>query len=277
MSTQKSHATFATFGITLAVFLYAATSLYAASFISMFGKSNEQSNVQIDHSSFSTLLKTHVKQDKEGLNRVNYRTLKGKQAELKAYISQLETVKISDLSKKEQFALWANLYNAVTLNVVLDAYPVKSIKDIDISPGLFSNGPWGEKLITIEGQNLSLDDIEHKILRVIHKDPRVHYAVNCASIGCPNIQKQAFTGAGLEVQLDQAASDYINSNRGVVIKGGTVSASKIYSWFKKDFGTNQKNILAHFKKYAKQPLKAKLSTVTSINNYFYDWALNDTK
>lgn len=277
MSTQKSPVTVATFGITLALFLYAASSLYAASFITMFGKSNEQSTIQIDHSGFSKLLNMYVSLDKAGLNRVNYASLKAKQPALKAYISQLEGVKISDLSKKEQFALWANLYNAVTLNVVLDAYPVKSIKDIDISPGLFSNGPWGKKLVTIDGNKLSLDDIEHKILRVIHKDPRVHYAVNCASIGCPNIQNKAFTGAALETQLDQAASDYINSNRGVIIKNGKLKASKIYSWFKKDFGTNQKNILMHFKKYAKEPLKAKLSKITSINSYFYDWSLNDKK
>ena len=159
---------------------------------------------------------------------------------------------------------------------MIAAYPVKSIKDIDISPGLFSDGPWGKKLITIEGTPLSLDDIEHEILRKNFNDPRVHYAVNCASIGCPNLQKQAFTAARLEQQLEQAAKDYVNSNRGVVITDGEVAISKIYSWFKKDFGISDAEILAHLGRYAAAPLKGKLANAQQIGDYFYDWSLNDT-
>ena len=260
----------------MSLFLMAATSLSAATLQDQFAKSAPQSTQTVDHNIFSQLLGKYIIQDKTGLNRVNYQALKGEQAKLKTYISQLEAVKVTKLSKDEQFAFWANLYNAVTLNVVLDAYPVKTIKDIDISPGIFSNGPWGKKLVTIEGTQLSLDDIEHKILRAIFKDPRVHYAVNCASIGCPNLQKKAFIGAELNAQLDQAARDYVNSNRGVVVQNGRVSASKIYAWFKKDFGPNQTSLLAHLKKYADEPLKTQLNQATSINRYFYDWTLNDT-
>lgn len=264
------------FGLTMSLFLVAATSLSAATLQDQFAKSAPQSTQKVDHSDFSQLLGKYIVQDKTGLNRVNYQALKTEQSGLKAYISHLEAVKVTKLAKNEQFAFWANLYNAVTLNVVLDAYPVKTIKDIDISPGIFSNGPWGKKLVTIEGTKLSLDDIEHKILRPIFQDPRVHYAVNCASIGCPNLQNQAFTGGKLNAQLDQAARDYVNSSRGAVVKNGRVSASKIYSWFKKDFGPNQTTLLAHLKTYAQEPLKGQLNQINTINRYFYDWTLNDT-
>ena len=99
---------------------------------------------------------------------------------------------ITDYNKKEQLAYWINLYNSLTIKVVLEHYPVKSIKEIKLS-GIFKPGPWKKELVIIEGKKLSLDNIEHDILRPIWKDNRVHYAVNCASIGCPNLQNSAFT------------------------------------------------------------------------------------
>lgn len=247
----------------------------AASVTEQFSKINGSSTKAIDHSAFSKLLKTYVKPQKDGLNRVNYKAFKSRQSALKSYIKSLEKQIVTNLSANEQFAFWANLYNAITIDVVLDAYPVQSIKDIDISPGLFSNGPWGKKLVRIEGTEISLDDIEHQILRKVYKDPRVHYAVNCASIGCPNVQTEAFKGAILDEQLNQAAIDYINSNRGIIVKNNEIAVSKIYSWFKKDFGNSNSGVLAHLKKYAKKELRVKLAKIGSIDSTFYDWTLND--
>lgn len=247
----------------------------AASVTEQFSKISQSSQKTVNHSQFSRLLKAFIKRDKTGLNRVDYEGFKKKQSDLKAYIKSLEAVKVTSLSRAEQFAYWANLYNAVTIDVVLEAYPVKSIKDIDISPGIFSNGPWGKKLVTIEGTKISLDDIEHQILRKVHKDPRVHYAVNCASVGCPNLQTEAFVGSKLEAQLEKAATDYVNSNRGAVVRGNRLRVSKIYIWFKKDFGGNDAGILAHLKKYAAPELKAKITKIGSINSSFYDWTLNE--
>jgi hypothetical protein len=247
----------------------------AASVAEQFSKISQSSKKTVNHSQFSRLLKAYIKRDKNGLNRVDYKGFKNKQSDLKAYIKSLEAVKVTSLSRSEQFAYWANLYNALTIDVVLEAYPVKSIKDIDISPGIFSNGPWGKKLVTIEGTKISLDDIEHQILRKVHKDPRVHYAVNCASVGCPNLQTEAFEASKLEAQLEKAAKDYVNSNRGVVVKGNRLSISKIYVWFKKDFGGNDAGVLAHLKKYAAPELKTKITKIGSINSSFYDWTLND--
>ena len=272
--------TIALFGVALATLIissfFTSTKASAAEIAEQFMRSDASSKQIVDHKILDQLLENYIETDAEGLNRVNYKALKAKQSHLQTYLKQLQAIKVTDLNKSEQFAFWANLYNAVTLEVVLTAYPVKSIRDIDISPGLFSNGPWGKKMVRVEGHELSLDDIEHKILRVLYKDPRVHYAVNCASIGCPNLQKQAFTGAKLHNQLEAAAISYVNSSRGVNLVNGRVELSKIYSWFQKDFGKDEKAILDHVRGYAKPALKAKLQQATSVWRYSYDWSLNDT-
>ena len=138
-------------------------------------------------------------------------------------------------------------------------------------------GPWRLELITVNGVKLSLDDVEHNIMRKHWNEPRVHYAVNCASVGCPNLALKAYTGAKLEAMLTEAAIDYVNSPRGVSIKGNNITVSGIYKWYKKDFGTSQKNILAHLQKYAKPKLAGKLKNASEISDYQYDWVLNDAR
>src|SRR6185503_17839522 len=131
-------------------------------------------------------------------------------AALDAYVEKMQGVAIRTFCRPEQRAYWANLYNATTVKVVLDHYPVDSIMKINISPGLFAKGPWKKKLLKVEGEEVSLDDVEHRILRPIWKDPRTHYSVNCASLGCPNLQPHAFTAATLDAMLDEAARGYVN-------------------------------------------------------------------
>jgi hypothetical protein len=167
---------------------------------------------------FDRLLQRYVSAGTDGVNRVNYRAWAASAADraaLDAYIAAHEAARPSQLSRNEQFAFWANLYNAVTLDVVLDAYPVTSIRQI--RPNILAIGPWTVERVTVEGRRLSLDDIEHGIMRPTFRDPRVHYAVNCASIGCPNLQREAFREASLEAQLDAAARAFIASDRGVQI------------------------------------------------------------
>lgn len=247
----------------------------------LFARAAASSSQTIDHSVWDRLLKTYVKPGSDGMNRVDYAAFKSTaQGELKLYIARLETVDPRELNRAEQFALLANLYNARTIDIVLDHYPIKSIKDISLGGGLFAafaGGPWKAKVTRLGGVELSLDDIEHGILRPVFKDPRVHYAVNCASIGCPNIGTEAFTGARLNQQLDAAARAYVNHPRGVRIEGTTAAVSSIYTWFKGDFGGEDRGVLAHLLKHAAEPLAEKLRTVSSISYQTYDWGLNDTK
>ena len=194
------------------------------------------------------------------------------------YVATLEQVDPRKLDRNDQFALLANLYNAKTLEIVASRYPVKSIKDISLGGGLVASltgGPWKAKVIKLQGVELSLDDIEHGIMRPIFKDPRVHYAVNCASIGCPNLGTEAFIGAKLNAQLEQAAKDYVNSPRGVRFDNGQPIVSSIYVWYIDDFGGTDEGVLDHLRKYAAPDLEKRLAGVKSLGGDDYDWSLND--
>lgn len=232
----------------------------------------------VDHAVWDRLLKAYVRPGADGLNRVDYAAFKRDgQKDLKGYITSLEGTDLAKLDRPEQFALLANLYNAKTVDIVLDKYPVKSIKDISLGGGVVAavtGGPWKAKVLTLSGEPLSLDDIEHGILRPVFKEPRVHYAVNCASVGCPNLQTEALTGAKLEQQLDAAARAYINHPRGVDVAKDGIFVSSIYQWFQSDFGGNDAGVLAHLRKYAGDALAAKLKGATGLAGHRYDWNLN---
>ncbi|MGE3528307.1 MAG: DUF547 domain-containing protein [Methyloceanibacter sp.] len=244
----------------------------------LFSAAAEQSAAPVDHSAWDNLLKTYVKPGADGLNRVDYAGLKAEGLPaLRGYIAALEGVDPGMLDRNEQFALLANLYNAKTVEIVASRYPVKSIKDISLGGGLVAavtGGPWKAKVVKLKGVDLSLDDIEHGILRPVFKDPRVHYAVNCASIGCPNLGTAAFTGATLDAQLDQAAKDYVNSPRGVRFDNGDPVVSSIYVWFIDDFGGTDQGVLDHLRKYAAPGLSEQLAGATSLGGDSYNWGLN---
>ena len=236
------------------------------------------SKVGISHAQWDALLKKYIVEGKNGVNLFNYSAVStADKAALKAYINNLQAAKITTFPRAEQYAFWVNLYNAATIDVVLDHYPVESITKINISPGFFARGPWDKKLFKIEGKELTLNDIEHRILRPIWNDPRTHYAVNCASIGCPNLAKSAFTASNTEELLNAGAKAFINSNRGARVENGKLIVSSIYDWFKVDFGGNDAGVIAHLKKYAAPALNAKLDGISTISDSQYNWNLNDSK
>ncbi|HEX9568441.1 MAG TPA: DUF547 domain-containing protein [Rhodospirillales bacterium] len=231
---------------------------------------------RIDHAAWERFLNTYVTPGPDGINRVAYGrvTVADKQA-LHDYLDRLRLVTIQRFNRDEQRAYWINFYNALTVMVILDHRPVASIVDIDISPGLFARGPWDRKLIEIAGESVSLNDVEHRILRPIWRDPRLHYAVNCASIGCPNLLSTAFTGTNGDELLEAAARAYVNHRRGARIEGGRLTVSKIYAWFADDFGGGDEAVIGHLKRYAEPPLRRALEGRTAIDDYEYDWGLND--
>lgn len=233
---------------------------------------------KLDHGAWDDFLKRHVVAGTDGINRIGYgRVPAADKAALDAYVKTLAETPVGKLHRDEQRAYWVNLYNALTVQVVLGAYPVKSIRDIKISPGLFASGPWGKKLARVEGEEVSLDDIEHRILRPIWNDPRTHYAVNCASIGCPNLPRDAFTVANMNVLLDAGARAYVNHPRGAEVKDGKLTTSSIYDWFKVDFGGSDAGVIAHLRRFATGAHAAALAAVSRIDGDRYDWSLNDAK
>lgn len=236
------------------------------------------SKLGIDHGAWDGFLRRYVVRGADGVNRVRYATVTPQdRALLQDYLAAMQRVRSARYRRSEQFAYWINLYNAMTVEVVLRHYPVESIRDIDISPGLFSRGPWGAKLLEVDGERLSLDDIEHRILRPLMRDPRVHYAVNCASIGCPNLQPRAFSGARLDEMLDAAAREYVNHPRGARIRDGELVVSSIYDWFQADFGGSERAVIAHLRQYAEPRLARLLAEFDEIDDYQYDWSLNDAR
>ncbi len=235
------------------------------------------STATVDHAAWDAYLAKHLVVSPNGPNRFRYAQAKADKGALDAYVAALAAQPVSKLARPEQMAYWINLYNALTVKTVLAHDPVDSIRDIDISPGLFADGPWDKKLIAVEGVELSLNDIEHRILRPIWKDGRVHYAVNCASIGCPDLQPKAFRAASLDESLDAAARAYVNDPRGVTVRRNDVVVSKIYDWFIRDFGGNEKGVMAHLKRFADPKLKAALDKVGELDEVQYDWSLNDAR
>lgn len=239
---------------------------------------HSQNKVGIGHKEWDDFLGHYLKAASDGIGRLAYGAVTpADRAALGAYLRRLQDVPITKFSRAEQRAYWINLYNATTVNVVLDHYPVKSIQRINISPGWFSRGPWQKKLLTIEGEKISLDDIEHRILRPIWRDPRLHYALNCASVGCPNLPPRAFSAGNTEGQLENGARAYVNHVRGAWIDAGRLRVSSIYVWFMSDFGGNDAGVIAHLKKYAEPLLRKELGEIDRISSDTYDWALNDVR
>ena len=234
----------------------------------------------IDHSEWKAFLGKYVAAPHpSGVNRLGYGSVTQEDKDaLDGYVARLEKVSISTYGRNAQQAYWINLYNALTVKVVLEHFPVKSIKDISLSSGLFGGlfggGPWKAKLVTVEGEEVSLDDIEHRILRPIWRDNRVHYAVNCASIGCPNLQAEPFTAGNLERLLDGGAREYVNHPRGAAFEDGRLRVSSIYDWFQADFGGNAKGVVEHLKKYAEPALRKRLEGYGGKLGFHYDWSLN---
>jgi len=237
--------------------------------------SDESSTEVIDHGDWQALLDAHLKTHPTGINRFDYAGLKANaenRKKLTGYLLHLTGLDPRTYNRNEQFAYWVNLYNALTVHVILGRYPVDSIKDI--KSGLITFGPWELELITVQGEKMTLDDIEHGVLRPIWRDPRIHYAVNCASLGCPNLSPEAYRSDNLERLLEAGATEYVNHPRGAQVVDGELLISSIYDWFKVDFGDTDEGVFAHLMKYAEPELAAALEGHESFDDD-YDWKLND--
>lgn len=230
----------------------------------------------IDHGPWDRLLAAYLVPGSDGITRFAYASLAASadRRVLDDYLAGLRRVPIGGYARAQQLPFWLNLYNTLTVTLILDHYPVASIRDIDISPGLFADGPWGKALIEVDGEAVSLDDIEHRILRPIWADPRIHYGVNCASLGCPNLPPRAFTAEASERLLDEGARAFVTHPRGARVERGRLTVSSIYVWFKEDFGGNDRGVIAHLRRYADPTTARALEGVGRISDHTYDWSLN---
>ena len=189
--------------------------------------------------------------------------------ELNAYIVRLSNFPIETLNRREQYAYWLNLYNALVVQLVVDRYLILSIKDIDIG-----DGPFKTMLTRIKNVPLSLSYIRNNILSSLFLDPRFHYGLCDAAIGSPKLLRKPFTGDTIDRMLDGAALDFVNDQRGVKIRNSTIILSSIYLRFPKEFGNNPADIIDHIKNFAMDNLKRQLKPTLPIT-FAFDWALND--
>lgn len=236
------------------------------------------SSVTVSHERWARFL-NHYRSEREGVARIGYyRVRDAHRVELvKDYITALSEADVDSMSRREQKAFWINAYNAVTIETILKEMETnKDLKSIrEIRSGLLTPGPWDLKLFSVAGEELTLNDIEHRILRPIWRDARIHYAVNCASIGCPDIAAVPYTAGNVERLLEQGARNFINSGRAVFFnEDGDLIVSSIYDWFEDDFGGNEEAVLEHIRQYANADLKEQLENFSSIDDYYYDWNLN---
>lgn len=240
---------------------------------------DDRNNAAIDHSIWAAFLNRYAESDALGVVRLPYARIAAEDRRaLAAYVAALERSPVSSLRRAEQLAYWVNLYNALTVKVVLDHYPVKSIRDIRLGGGLtatFFGGPWDGKLLRIEGELVSLNDIEHRILRPLWRDARLHYVVNCASTSCPVLPARPLTAATADDAMDRAAWAYVNGAYGVRRQGDGIWISSIYRWYRGDFGGSDATVIGHLARYATGDLAAALARGPRIVNDFYDWSLND--
>ena len=225
-------------------------------------KYNKSSNV--DHSVWSSLLQKHVSQD----GNVDYKGIINDKITLEQYLKTLsENPPHPSLSKNGRLAYWINAYNAFTVKLILDHYPLNSIKDI--SEGLpMINSPWDIKFFKIGGVDFDLNTIEHEILRMKFDDPRIHFAINCASFSCPKLRNEAYESERLESQLKDQAFDFMNDASKNQITDTEIKVSSIFKWFRGDF-TKKGSLHEYLSLY-----HSKVDEKNKITFGVYDWSLN---
>ena len=230
---------------------------------------------QIDHAPFDALLKKHV--DADGY--VNYKAWRSSSVDRRALESYLENLGRASTttrsSREAQIAFWINAYNAVTIEGILQVYPTSSIRNH--TARLAGYNIWKDLPLRVGGYAYSLEDMEHKILRRM-RDPRVHFAIVCASVGCPRLKNEAYSAEKLEQQLGENTLDFFSRSQNLQVDSGsrTIYFSTILKWFSDDFGNSQADRLAYLKPYlpaAAQRLVGHSRTRVKYLNY--DWNLND--
>jgi len=233
-------------------------------------ESNENNTDTINHGLFDEFLLNNVNET-DALRTVNYKGVSATDKnKLSDYLQQLQLIDPRTYNKDEQLAYWVNLYNALVINLVITHYPIDSIRNI----GDGFTGPWNIELATIAGKAITLNKIEHGILRPLWQENRIHYVINCASTGCPDVPTKSFSSININKQLNNAASRFINQNKGAYIVNNTMTVSSIYKWFSVDFGSSEQALLDHLKQFALPPFKKEIEVFSGGINFDYDWSLN---
>jgi len=213
---------------------------------------------KFNHNRWNTLLSKNVTKN----GNVDYKAFKNNPLELQVYIDNLtHRLPTEDWDKNDKLAYWINAYNALTIDLIIRNYPTKSIKDI--------KDPWDQRLWKFGSKWQNLNDIEHKILRNMN-EPRIHFAIVCASVSCPKLQNEAFTALNIEAQLVKATKEFLNDTSKNKLSEDRIQLSKVFKWFKKDF-ENSGSVIDFLNLYT----DIKISSKAKKSFMDYNWNLND--
>jgi hypothetical protein len=228
-------------------------------------KWNDKERPKMNHVEWNVLLQKHVAKT----GKVSYRGFIKDKVLLDTYLDKLsQTIPGSNWTKEEQLAYWINAYNAFTVQLILQHYPIKSIKEIaDGMPMI--NAPWDIKFFQLAGLDFDLNTIEHDILRTQFKEPRIHFALNCASISCPKLRNEAYEASMLELQFEQQAVGFIQDSSKNKINAQETKLSQIFNWFQRDF-IQETTLVVYLQKY-----HPTIDPANKIQYLDYNWKLND--
>ncbi|MTI33514.1 DUF547 domain-containing protein [Xanthovirga aplysinae] len=233
---------------------------------------SSKNSIPPSHHLWTTLLQKHVSSQ----GWVDYEGFQADSTQLQTYLEELsQNIPQDSWTREEKLAYWINAYNAFTVELIIDHYPVESIEDIGSLVQIpFVNSVFDIRFIDLNGKKYSLNFIEHLILRRRFKEPRIHFAIVCASYSCPKLRNEAYTADKLEEQLDDQAVDFINDpNRNDIRNPDDVELSRIFYWFYSDFKKHHETLIDYINQYAETPINAK----AKVSFKTYDWTLNSTK
>ena len=223
------------------------------------------------HNAFDRVLKKHVEN-----GAVDYAALQNDRQLLDDYIATMGGISKTEFTswhQHDQLAFLINLYNAETLQLIIDHYPVGSIKDI----GSVFSGPWSKDVVKLFGKQTTLNFLEHEFIRKRYKEPRIHYALVCAAISCPQLRDEAYTGKSLEAQFASQARTFLSNDKKnrVDIESKTLYISRIFDWYGDDFRKGNSTLIGSLKPYFPAPIRQKIDSSFKVRFITYDWRLNE--
>ena len=242
--------------------------LWVSSFVSCHSNAIRHSDSAVTHVIWNELLQAHVSPN----GKVDYRGFLKDREKLDQYLKLLSDNHPNETTwnREERLAYWINAYNAFTVELILQHYPLESIKDIKRWNIPFLNTPWTINFIKIGGKKYDLDHIEHKTLRKEFNEPRIHFVINCASVACPILKNEAYTADQLEQQLKAQTIHFINDPEKNIIRENEVQLSKIFSWFEGDF-THNGSLIDFLNQYS----ELQIQPDARVGYLDYDWGLNE--
>lgn len=239
----------------------------------MWQEANIGDSTSLDHGTWQDLLDRYLLDSGDGRTVFAYDAVSfDHRRRLQDYLAELTSIDPRELAREEQLAYWINLYNALTVEIVL-AHPDK--RSILRMGGVWlPTGPWDDALVEIAGQPVSLNDIEHRILRPIWKDLHIHYALNCASVGCPNLAPEAYTRDNAKDLMERGEAAYLDHPRGVALsEEGRLRLSSLFDWYLEDFGGSREGLLDYLAS-ERPDLAEQLANYSGEIEFHYDWSLN---